>query len=322
MGPTASIRCRATRGRGPSHWRRARACAAGLVALGGVFAAGTEPAAHAGQPPKPDKKLIEEGHKLFDKAPPREDAKGKDKEPTWSIVIVGFVARSETAREAQRSEAAKALERVRTVGELPEAYLEERGEAIVIAYGSYPSASDRKAQADLKKVRAIEWEGTHPFEGAVLVPPAEIQGDVPELDLRNVKKTLGKDALYTLQIGAYGREDGRPATAKEMAEFRRLAEKAAVDLRRQGEEAFYYHGPNRSMVTIGVFGPEDFGPEGGDPAKPFVQSPRLIALKERFPYNLVNGMGTRQTVIGTSPSGKPVEFKTLGSSRLVNIPDS
>jgi hypothetical protein len=201
----------------------------------------------------------------------------------WSIVIASF--------EKQRggAQAAAMLRQVQRVPGLAGAYLEERGKALVIGFGRYNDAGS--ARRELDKIREMVVEGDRPFRAAALAPPVfeAIAGSIPDHDLRNVKTIFGKDALYTLQVGVYGKSGGADATQKEMAEFRAAAERAVVDLRREGEEAFYYHGPRRSMVTVGVFTAQEY--DANDSSR---ESPRLTVLREKYPYNLENGAGIRR----------------------------
>jgi len=54
-------------------------------------------------------------------------------------------------------------------------------------------------------------------------------------------------------------------------------------IRDRGETAFYSHGPQTSLITVGIFGEQDFEPSTG------WMSPRLRALRQRFPNTLLNG---------------------------------
>lgn len=203
----------------------------------------------------------------------------------WSIIIVSY--RGEGAQPAAEA----AAEKVRTKGNLPEAYAEQRGEAWVVAYGHYPSFDDAPARRDLEHIKSITIDDGKPFDGAVLSPPLvdHIAGTLPQYDLANVKSKQGKRAAYSLQVGVYDAGgQGRQASPDDIKSAREAAEKATLELRREGEEAYYYHGPRRSMVTIGVFPLADLGTtKGGTP----VLSPRIKEVRNRFPYNLVNGQG-------------------------------
>ena len=70
----------------------------------------------------------------------------------------------------------------------------------------------------------------------------------------------------------------------DLRRFRGQAERTARALRSQGVEAFYYHGPNMSMVTVGVLGEDDH--DGS--TQPPVESARLRRLRRDHPHNLLN----------------------------------
>ncbi len=231
----------------------------------------------------------------------------------WSIVIVAFVG------EGQAESAQLGLHKVQTEAGLAAAYVEKRDKATVIAYGQYGSPDQADAQADLERIRTMRVDGATPFAGALLTPPSleHLGGSLPELDLRNARKLFGKDkALYTLQVAIYGRPDRAPASESEVAEFRKAAEDAAVLLRRDGELAFYYHAPERSMVTVGVYGQEDYDPLN----RPGYQSYPLVQTRERHPLNLLNGQGIRERIPGAR--GDSEKAYRLQPSMLVGVPES
>lgn len=245
----------------------------------------------------------------------------------WSIVIVAFYDRDPYTGEplpaAQLEEvhetARLSLHKVQTSAGLRNAYLARQGKSLVLSYGRYPSFDTPAAQADLRRIQNMVIEGERPFASALLVPPdgADI-GTMPEFDLRTVKSRFGSSAVYTLQVGVYSREDGRPMSMAERADIRKSAEQAVVELRRQGELAFYYHGPNRSMVTIGIFGEEDNQVDAIDGR--VTQSHDLLTLRQRHPLNLLNGRGIRQRVPNI-PESDPNAWR-LQPSGLVMIPES
>lgn len=225
----------------------------------------------------------------------------------WCIAIVSL-------RGPERDEAAGvALARMRSEGKLPEAYADRRSNATIIAVGKFDSADDERAKAELKRIQELEIDGLPIYGQAFLCPPEadENLGSTPEYNLLKAKETYGSAAIQTLQVGVYGRDDLKKPTEEDLAECRKLAETAAVKLRQEGELAFYYHGPRRSMVTIGVFDLNDY-----DPQLPNYNSPRLMAAKKRHPYNLYNGQGIRES----DPQGK--KGTRLQPSTLVAIPDA
>ncbi len=228
----------------------------------------------------------------------------------WSIVIAAF--RGEQA-EAQAQQALAMVEQAGING----AYLERRGQAIALAYGRYNEANDPLGKQALASLQAIEIDGERPFARAVLAPPSPelLKGSIPEYSLRTVKQRFGPDAIYTLQIGLYGRSDRTPPEPAELAEYRQAAERAVYDLRREGEQAFYYHAPTRSTITIGVFGPDDH-----DPMAPGLESEELSSARLRHPNNLLNGQGIRERVQG-KPENDPGAWRIQPSS-LVGVPRS
>lgn len=224
----------------------------------------------------------------------------------WSIVLTKLG--SGDMRRAQ-----ELLRVIQDEAGLRQAFIEERSEGLVIAYGNYMGRD--AAQVDLERVRKATLMGTTPFENAIVTPPSssELRGSNPAWDLRTVKERYGKQAVYTLQVGVYGRSDYQTPSAEEMVQFRKAAESAVRELRADGEMAFYYHAPSRSMVTIGVFGEKDFD----STVRPAYQSPRLKVVRERFPNNLLNGQGINETI--RTESGKVTR---LQSSQLVSIPEN
>jgi hypothetical protein len=221
----------------------------------------------------------------------------------WSVVLGVF-------RGDERESASRVyLNRVRTEGGLPEAYAIQRNEAIVVAVGDFEGADLPDARAELKRVQEMQIGGVEPYRQAFMSPPsvAQFTGGMPQYHLTRAHELFGKDALYTLQVGVYGRLDLAAPKEADLAEARKAAEQAVFRLRQEGELAFYYHSPTMSMVTIGVFDLKDF-----DPQVPGFQSPRLLELKRRFPNNLYNGAGIKQRVKGGPEMLQP--------SMLVGIP--
>lgn len=212
----------------------------------------------------------------------------------WTILLGTYT--DQNARErAERS-----LEIIRNQGGLRLAYMAERRDGYIVGYGSYQRPDTEAARADLARIRAVRGPGGRPFANAFFVPRRmrASMGNMPQLNLQQARAAYGDAAKYTLQVAVYESEDRREAMRK--------AEQAAAQLRSEGERAFYYHGSSRSMVTIGVFDDDDFDPETGE------MSPELMSLRERHPYNLLNGMGIKER----GPGGRDA----MQRSALVQIP--
>lgn len=249
------------------------------------------------------RKRRDEAKKVFGPAAAADAAVPEDQ--AWTIALVVF--RGENADEL----AQMALTKVQTEGGLPGAFLERRGEAVLVAVGRFESVNSPRATAEVKRVQEMTVAGQKPYKDALLVPPLASTnlGAMPEINLVQAKAMFGSEALYSLQVAVYGRRDLTNPTEADLAEARKAAEQAAVRLRQEGEQAFYYHGPRMSMVTIGVFGIDDF-----DPQTPSYKSARLLAAQKRHPYNLYNGAGIKE-------KRNPNSEGKLQPSNLVALPE-
>lgn len=234
----------------------------------------------------------EEGQELF-----RDAGASAREEGKWTIVLAAF--RGDDA--AQAAEFARS--RVATEGGLTDLQLEQRGEAILLTTGRFDGPQDPQAAAQLARVRSLEIQGVKPFDQALLTPPEPAAGSTPQYDLRNV----GAAYAYTLQIGSYGRDDGRTPTPEDQQAARRAAEQAVAVLRSEGEQAFYFHGPNFSSVTVGLFRENEVDPQTG------LRSPAFYELQAKFPFNLFNGA---QRTVRLEGSRQPQPQRSV----LVRIP--
>jgi hypothetical protein len=226
----------------------------------------------------------------------------------WRIVLGAVSA-------AERADPQAALDRLGEQTGLSGLELGERGGDPLIVFGRYAAPDSREAQRDFERIRGVTVGGERPFAQAFFLPPnlEAARGRQAAYDLRNARERFGRDAVYTLQVGMYARGDNRPASTSELIEFRRLAERAVEQLRAEGQPAFYYHGPTGSMVTVGLYGPEDHDPATNPP----LESARLRAVREQFPNSLLNGLGVKTRA--RTPDGRVVE--RLQASFLVAVPN-
>ncbi len=138
--------------------------------------------------------------------------------------------------------------------------------------GRYRDPTSAEAQAALRRVRRATIDGEARFADAELKPL--IGGGRRFLDPFNLKQYTG---FFSLQIAFYDETyEGDP---------RQAAEQHARRLREDGEEAYFYHGPHRSLVTIGLFSEHDFTRRGTMDA----YGPRIRELQAKFPHNLRHG---------------------------------
>jgi len=121
-------------------------------------------------------------------------------------------------------------------------WVADDGDRAVINFGRYTNESE--ADRDLEQLKRLALAGRFRPAMVALVPVDQPDsGETGKYDLRAVDIP---DAIYTLQVGMYDAEYG--------ADFREAAERAAAEYRAAGEEAYFYHGPRQSLVTIGIFG--------------------------------------------------------------------
>ena len=168
----------------------------------------------------------------------------------------------------------------------------ESGSAVVL--GSFATPDDPAAIDALRQTQATVVNGTRPFALAFLIPPAwDDKGGIPQLNLENAAAAAGRPVAYTLQVEQYDSAD-RSLRAQ-------TAEDRTMELRRQGEQAFYFHGPRFSIVTVGLFGPAEWDPT-------FQRaSQRILDVQERFPNVLLNGRPYRVTRRG-APAAEDGDF--------------
>lgn len=215
----------------------------------------------------------ETGRELFQQPSGVDPADSATGATGWSIMLETFKGKDAAQQAGVRQQDIAGLLRrsdvsVRTT---------DSGAAVVV--GSYRSPADPSAKHDLKMIRELDiGGGVRPYTNAFLVAPGGYDpGQSRELDLASARRRAGGGKFYTVQIAVYETPD-KPEEAK------RAAEKAAQVLREQGEKAFYYHGPRRSMVTIGLFPARDVDEKSGR-----ARNPEIARIKQAFPLNLLNG---------------------------------
>lgn len=173
---------------------------------------------------------------------------------------------------------------------------------VAVVLGTYTEPDSARAKQDLEMVRGVIVGGRRPYARAFMVPPVQIVdfGSYPQYNLASVRSSYGRTAIWTFQIGVY--------ESPSRDEAKRAAEEAVVLLRRDGEQAFYYHGQTRSMVTVGVFGRDDYDEQGG------IKNPAIHELIKRYPLNLLNG---QYPIVERRRGQEPREQRSL----LVRIPE-
>lgn len=149
------------------------------------------------------------------------------------------------------------------------------GNETTVYLGRFRDDDSKEAKTALRQVREAEVNGKTLFAKAKIVKLNAERGEV--LDPRDLRSLKGK-GLYTLQIGYYDGGYG--------PDFRRAAETAVDVLRDQGEEAFYYHGPHRSMVLVNAWTHAEAFTLVGQVDR---YSNAVRVTQEKYPHNVPNG---------------------------------
>lgn len=217
----------------------------------------------------------------------------------------------------------KVRETLKTSTKMPDWYvIHETGQSMLY-YGYYPTLEDPKAQQDRQKIDLMVDElGNRPFQRALLVEVNTPDPTAPpEWNLTNAK------GHYTLLIAQY----------RNTPERKQAAVDTVREARKEGVEAYYFHGSSASLVCVGTWPQEAVlvtgeaeTPRGADPSKPLmvvpstsdpelnqrfeeiarqrnlqlvrpqskVVDPTLEAALARFPRRAVNGMEMKRMVNG------------------------
>ena len=222
--------------------------------------------------------------------PRRRATRGEIDHLDWAIVLDSF----DGADARQR--AGELMARLREEDFVPDLWLEQNGEQWYLLRGRYESPVSKTALEDVRQTRIIELVDEWPFESANLIRLSTMASP-GSLDVRQYKDQWP----YTLQIAAYEQGYG--------SDRRKAAEQRVAGLRKQGHQAFYLHGPNISMVTIGLFSDKDrvqgTHRVGRREVTQFFYGPRIREVQKHFPHNEVNGEVFYEPTIGGKKRPQP-----------------
>jgi hypothetical protein len=216
----------------------------------------------------------------------------------WAIELERFVGNDRFAK------AESLAARVRTEAGLPNVRVQDGGAAAIVIVGPVADPRTEDAQAILQRVRLASLDGMRPYRGAEYRPMAGGLATAM-FDPHDLRQFGG---MYTLQIGFYDSRFG--------ADFREAAEKAVRELRADGDDAYYYHGPNQSLITVGLFSYGEAFVTRENPLSPGTSidaySEAVRKLQRKYPHNLGNGLTLIERVRGETVGEQP--------SSLVRIP--
>jgi len=184
----------------------------------------------------------------------------------WAVLIASIDG------SGHRQAAADLVARLRRESRLTDVWARELEQQTLVFKGGYRDPTGRTALNAQRQVRMIKIDNARPFASAQLVPV--VGGGNIAANPFDLRQFAGH---YSLQVEVY--DDG-------VEGHRDVAEQRTQSLREQGDNAFYYHGPHRSMVTIGLFTHDEaFVLKGNIDA----YTPAIHDLQKRHPRNLHNG---------------------------------
>lgn len=227
----------------------------------------------------------------------------------WSVMLATFTQPDHLDRAN-----AFRVELVRQYPELSGAMVRRLGKGSAIVVGRFEGPEDKAAQAELKRVKAIERDGRRPFAGALLLRTAadDASGPVKPHDLRSLRARFPKvRPLFTLQVAAWSTFGEKGA---DYGEMRKAAERYCAELRKKGHDAYFHHDEDSetSIVTIGSFDRRAYDP------RTTLYAPEVADLMREFPAHLVNG---EPLLIPTDPANPKGRTKPQ-PCQLVEVPET
>ncbi|QQE12767.1 hypothetical protein JD969_04705 [Planctomycetota bacterium] len=195
-----------------------------------------------------------------------------DQVTNWGIMLDAFGGPDRAIR------ANNLITQLREKKGLKDFWLKRTNEVAMVMYGSFEDRKSTEARDELYKIRELTIDNKKPYRMAMMQPLAGASkiSDDP-LDARSY---IG---FYTMQIGFYDPNfDG---------DMRQAAENAVKALRADGEDAFYYHGPKRSLVCVGLFTQQDMSQRHSRQGFQVEEyGPRIREVQQKYPNNLMNGV--------------------------------
>lgn len=195
----------------------------------------------------------------------------------WAIELATFTGKH------RKASALRLVTWLKENTTLTDAWIYDQENDTLVMQGRFTEPNSPQVQEELHHIRAMKIQDVQRFEKVQIVPYGKtaMTAATPS-DLAQFTGIQG----YTLQVAFFDKAGG--------SRFREAAETYCRQLREKNEQAYFYHGPNRSMVTIGLFTDADW--EGEGIKKHYGQ--RIQDLQLRFPNNLGNGSTIVEKVNG------------------------
>ena len=225
----------------------------------------------------------------------------------WSVILATFSDADHAAKAA-----AFRGQLVSQYPELRDAMVRRVGKGSAIVIGRFEAPDEPAAQAELKRVKAIERNKQKPFAGVMLMRTTsdDAGGPPKQWDLRSLRaKFPSVRPLFTLQVAAWSTFGEKGADYDGMRES---AERYCAELRKKGHEAWFLHDEDAetSIVSVGHFDRRAYD------TKSTLFAPEVQDMMREFPANLVNGEPVLIPVDPRNPKGKTKPQPC----RLVEVP--
>jgi hypothetical protein len=250
--------------------------------------------------------LVEPGDDLFETAGserPVGERTATGGRGRWSILLATASGDTHPVQAAAlRQQIASEYPQLRT------AFVRPQGRGSAIWFGRFESPADPAAIRAKEMIRGLQRGGVPAFSRAFL---SVLPDDAPvgERDIRNLRILYPNiDPLYSLEVAMWWTGGSDQITYDEV---RRSAESYVAELRRAGQDAWYYHDPIKEMsaVTVGVFDKRAYD------GRSTLYSPEVDALMKQFPVRRMNG---EEIMIEVKP-GDP-KSRIPQACRLVSVP--
>jgi len=199
----------------------------------------------------------------------------------------------------QQARAAK--QRLQDVAGWKHVFVVDKGYRSELYVGRYKSRTAAVSNLE-RNIRGFrDAHGGTPYATALVVAIPTKDVGPPEWDLRNAA------GAYTVVVQEYC-----DVPEKNYVGRKKLAVQYCRKFRERGYEAYYYHGPARSKVTVGVF--EEWAVRtvrDGLMVREEIQDPRMKAVMREHPELLINGLSIRET--GIDPQTRRLRYRRRGS---------
>ena len=209
---------------------------------------------------------------------------------TWAVEVKVFAGSNRSSRAGQL------IDKLKNAG-IDNVWIRENSGLLRVLVGNFDSPQTDDARQTLHHLRTLTGDDGKPLYAEANLTSLTTTGKL----IHDPDNLQAYHNDYTLQIGYYIGQD-----------HRQNAEKAVAELRKQHVSAFYYHGPNRSLITVGLFTQQQAFVTRPDPISPpdsptYIQvySDQVLKLQKRFPYNLENGITVSEIINGKNAGTRP-----------------